>query len=298
MLSGYFVLFGKELVNQTRDKTMDLKFAILEDAEVIKDLLDQIFGFDKITLATVKWLEQNPLGKNIWFTAFDKARPIGLYGMLPKEIKIENDKYPAFLCNNVGVIPEYRGKGVFVELGKFATDSCKGILFGVPNDSALPGHIKVGWDKLGTLELLHGRSSNLNLSGHTWSFDESNHFKIGLSRSSTVFGFEHSAREMLWRYSKPGVKYCQTHLGDQYVIWKEYKDVKQVMECNPFVAPYMLLDDDQDFELWSLADTMQNRIFKQMGFVSRMERTLIIKNYRGRLNPDFFRFELCDSDNF
>lgn len=278
---------------------MELTFDVLTTGKTIRLLLDEIFGIGKVPKGTVKWLEQNPDGYNQWYVAYDQGRPIALYGMLNRTIRIGDKRFTSYLCNNVGVILEYRGKGVFTELGKYATKCLSdNYLFGVPNQAALSGHLRVGWKVLGTLELLHGKSTDMNVANSTWTNDDPQKFRLDLHRNPNYMGFERAPRSTWWRYSKPGEEYFQTHLGEMYVIWKRYKEVYQVMECNPFIAPYLLFPNDQEFEFWSIKGTNQNTIHKQMGFKSRMERALIVKNFSEVIDPELLRFELCESDNF
>ena len=278
---------------------MNLSFDILTRGKTIRVLLDQIFGEQKVPRGTVKWLEQNPDGYNQWYTAYDNGKPIALYGMLRRTLRIGKERYPSYLCNNVGVIPEYRSQGVFTRLGEFATANLSDqYLFGIPNLAALHSHSRVGWDIIGTLELLRGKSSKMNISKSTWTNDDPQKFRLDLHRDPAFIGFERAPKSTWWRYSKPGETYFQTHLGDMYVVWKRYNDAYQVMECNPFIAPYLLFPDDQEFEFWSLKGTTQNKIYKQMGFESRMDRFLITKNFQNKIELDSLRFELTESDNF
>jgi len=278
---------------------MKLSFAIIEDRKTIRGLLNKIFGDYKVPLGTVEWLSKNPSGRNIWYTAFYKAQPIGLYGMLPVRVRIGDESSLSFLCNNVGVLPEFRGKGVFTDLGKYTTECLKShVLFGVPNKAATKGHEKVGWKTVGTLELLYGRSDKKNIVNSTWTVQEVSRFRTDLHRMPAFIGFERAPRNAWWRYTKPGEKYNQTHLGNLHVTWKEFEGFYQVMECDPFIAPHLLLPDDQDFSVLCLRDSMQSEIYKQMGFKTKFERDLIIKNYDGNSSPDMIRFELTDLDNF
>src|SRR3990167_9715770 len=61
----------------------------------------------------------------------------------------------AAICHDVFVVPEYRRRGIFAELGRraLADAASDGIelCYAFPNATALPGHMRVGWQDAGNV---------------------------------------------------------------------------------------------------------------------------------------------------
>jgi len=287
---------------------MGLKPGKLENEDAIVDVLNEIFaGHATFEKAFVYWMNECPTGKNQWYAAFDNTRPVALYGLLPMDVSYKGFQMKGALCNNVGTVPEYRKRGIFVDLGRYALqDFHADIAIGIPNEAAVPGHMKVGWKRVGTLELLSGESNRLGdvpycvLEG----------FQFDLPEYEPDFLVSRNAEWRKWRYSKPGVEYRQSVFGNGFVIWKEFEikgrgifarmgiKSRQVMETNSDAMPLIMLGGDCKIQMWQFKNSVRSRHLKSIGFLPTMEREMIVYPGHFNLPVDNIRFDACDFDTF
>lgn len=91
--------------------------------------------------------------KNLWTIVKEKKSDkfIGLYGLLPIDFFINNKIISGYLCHNVGVVSDYKGKGLFAYIGEKTLEKTlnqNNIALGFPNKFALKGHCSIGWNVL------------------------------------------------------------------------------------------------------------------------------------------------------
>tara|TARA_B110000037_G_scaffold222390_1_gene296988 strand:- start:89 stop:1180 length:1092 start_codon:yes stop_codon:yes gene_type:complete len=92
------------------------------------------------------------------YGAYIKEKLIGYYAALPYEYMIDGKMIKVGMVCDVMTGIEARGKGVFTKMGAYSTDSMKDeeleFTIGYPiRPEVIPGHIKVGWEKLFALPL-------------------------------------------------------------------------------------------------------------------------------------------------
>jgi GNAT superfamily N-acetyltransferase len=134
--------------------------ATVEDKEKILRLFREAFkGGDISEKDPALWdyqTQENPWGKATLGVAVSGDAIVGHYGMLPMVYLDENDTPQTYgLVVDVMVHPEYRRKGVFVDLSRYTLEAARkraGIsraigfnLTATALRAVLPGHIKVGW---------------------------------------------------------------------------------------------------------------------------------------------------------
>jgi len=101
-----------------------------------------------------------PTGDNRTYVCEDieTGKLAASYSLLPIRLCMNGNEIPASLCTNVNTRPEYRGRGLFTQIGEYALceerDFEAQISIGVPNKNAYPGHMKVGWEELFPLPFL------------------------------------------------------------------------------------------------------------------------------------------------
>lgn len=98
------------------------------------------------------------LPRSFEYAAFEGPKMLGYYAALPYQYKLGSQKMTCGMVCDVMTHPESRGKGVFVQLGHYATDSLAqsglDITTGYPiRPEVLPGHLKVGWEVLHELPM-------------------------------------------------------------------------------------------------------------------------------------------------
>ncbi|MBX2976374.1 MAG: GNAT family N-acetyltransferase [Ignavibacteriaceae bacterium] len=99
--------------------------------------------------------------KSYEYIAESESSILGYYAALPYEYLIGNDKVRVGMVCDVMTGIKARGKGIFTQLGKFATDELKKeeLVFttGYPiRPEVIPGHLKVGWEIIFDLPLFIG----------------------------------------------------------------------------------------------------------------------------------------------
>ena len=94
-------------------------FGRIERRDEILALMTRIFA-RQFSPALIDWYFDAPRGPNRWYAAFDEHEPIALYGLLPTLVQLGDQILNGMLCNNVGIVTEYQGKGLFQTIGEYA----------------------------------------------------------------------------------------------------------------------------------------------------------------------------------
>jgi hypothetical protein len=94
-----------------------------------------------------------PFGKSNIYTVTDceSNQLAGAYTLLSCSARYNGQDRNVFLCCNVMTHPEYGGKGLFTQIGAFALKHAitgNAIALGIPNENAIKGHQKVGWQEM------------------------------------------------------------------------------------------------------------------------------------------------------
>jgi GNAT superfamily N-acetyltransferase len=95
----------------------------------------------------------------VGFIAYSEQHsPIAYYGVLPCFLQCGGQKILAAQSADTMTHPEYRYKGLFVELSQFTFDLCRQlgirIIYGFPNQNSYPAMVhKLGWKMIHSMEL-------------------------------------------------------------------------------------------------------------------------------------------------
>lgn len=128
------------------------------DAETINDQLELFNLVFRQTYSIDMWHHKhftNPDSKKCdIFGAFDGDRLVGINGFISSRYKYSDVEYYVLQSCESAVHPDYRGKGIFSKIVKYALeqsdlkdDNC--YIIGFPNTAnAYPGFKKMGWDTL------------------------------------------------------------------------------------------------------------------------------------------------------
>jgi hypothetical protein len=283
-MSGYPILYD---INKITFGKITKNTEILE---LFKIIFNRTFQED-----ILDWFASCPTGSNLWYGAFEDDQPVGMYGLLPIKINIKNTIYCGALCNNVGIVPKFQGKGLFQSLGEYAlNDSELPIVVGVPNLKAVKGHKRIGWKSFGLLELL---SDNLDFK-NIESVDYKDFQYIPYLENKSFFVVK-NFDFIKWRYSKPGTIYKQTFLkNNRYAIWKEYEGKKQILQTNDFETAFEL---GGQIDIWQFLGSDESEALKTRGFKPILSNEFIIyKNQEISLESivNSIQFELGDNDVF
>ncbi len=240
----------KQLV--IKDRNIDFVILNCRDESEMKsfyELFILCFGErNNLNQETFKWFNiENPSYDNILFAFIDveKAKMVSAYGFLPGNATINGQIRNYVLANNVMTHPEYAGQGIFKLIGKEALGFLQKIgysfVFGVPNEKAIRGHLRVGWE---IINELYFYEYNINHTNNP-SFKESNKENIFFENRNTLYSdglfmdmfidkynfyFNRTAKWLKWRLNKPLSEYLvHTLPGEKpfsFIIIKKFTDHK------------------------------------------------------------------------
>lgn len=175
---------------------------------------------------------------NFFTILSEKNNNFGIYGLLNIKISINGKTLNSYLCHNVGIKKEYSGKGFFQLIGEKALDTVLNnneVALGFPNKSSKRGHIRLGWEEIGSMQFVAYSSNDekkLTLN-NKYIFEETSRIPANIKElfDSTSHMFtlrvEKESEFLNWRSSKPfsnykiyQIKESQKLVG--YLVLKEY----------------------------------------------------------------------------
>jgi hypothetical protein len=196
-----------------------------------------------INQETFKWFNfKSPLYENMSFAFIDpeKSRMIAAYGLLPGDVTVDGRIMKYAIATNAMTHPEYTGQGLFKQIGIESLNYAKNIgisfAFGIPNDKALPGHMKVGWEIPNELKFYE--FNNISTSSPLFSkrvilngiYTTSDSEYLNLFIKKYKFFFNRTMKWMTWRLGKPLNNYINFTISEPdefaYIVLKEYYDQK------------------------------------------------------------------------
>lgn len=137
-----------------------VRLASEADDAAILDLFGDGFG-RSWTPEWWRWFSYEcPTGRNRTYVAEDLARHrmAATYSLLPIRLRFNSTEISASLATNATTHPDYRGRGLFVRMGEHVLSNelqwQTPLTLGMPNPNAVPGHVKVGWEKICDLPFL------------------------------------------------------------------------------------------------------------------------------------------------
>lgn len=269
-----------------------IHFGKLTSSQDILDLFKVIFDRD-FDEDLIKWYAACPAGPNIWYGAFEGSKPVGMYGLLPIQIKVGNQVYNGALCNNVGVIPRFFGRGLFQSLGQYAlSDANFPLSVCLPNIQASRGHKVVGWESYGVLELLSS-----DLEEKKIDFVEYEQFKFIPQKNEPYFHIVKNSEFFKWRYSRPYMRYFQSFFSDShYIVWKYHEDHKQILKTSDFHLVHQL---GGKIDILQFKGSVASEGLRSVGFNPILTNEfLMIGNVEIEQNVNLFNFEPGDNDVF
>ncbi len=228
-------------------KTVDFVLLNLDDTAEMKayyDLFVACFGErSNVKPETFQWFNlQPPLYENMSFAFIDteKSIIIAAYGLLPGDVTVKGEILKYAIATNAMTHPDYIGQGLFKLIGIEALGFAKSIgvslAFGVPNEKAIRGHLKVGWEIVNELTFYEWSSSRTTkpflsdkakLNGIN-NVQDLDYFCTSIDKYD--FFFNRTAKWMKWRLNKPFSDYLNFTISEYgelaFVVLKKYFDVK------------------------------------------------------------------------
>lgn len=271
-------------------------YRILRNSELIEQTLARIFGEGVHPLGFVDWFKMHPEGPTLWYAAMSGEEPIGLYGLQQITVCAKGHMHRGALCHNVGVVPEWRGRGVFTGLGRYALKHlAPTVAIGIPNDAAVPGHKRVGWRTVGKLVLLRGPGYPVSIKSEL--FEDPAKFGDVIPYMPNGFYVHRPLDWSLWRYNRPGVDYRCWRNGTDRVVWKMHEGRTQILESSSLA---MTLMAGRTIDVWALEGSDMYDFFVKQGFDLVFTRNMILygEPVEKGISLSAYRFELCDNDVF
>ena len=200
------------------------------------------------------WLNlESPYGKNNSYIIRDEKtnKMIAGYGLLPMMIVLNGKEHKSTLCTNVMTHPNFSRRGLFTIIGKKAlANEVKGgvtIQVGIPNDNAIAGHMKVGWQRLPNLSFFQNDTLNgykTDIKFHkVKSFDKSFDSLLDKFNQKYDFYFKKNSDFLNWRYVN--------HPYNNYECWVSEDNssyfIAKLFENKLHIIDYGY-DNDKDFD--------------------------------------------------
>jgi hypothetical protein len=294
----------------------------------ILELMKVCFGRD-FRKDWFQWFNYNcPYGKNRVYVGEDieKNTLVAAYGLLPYKIVINKKVMNGSLCTNVMTHPEYRGKGIFTQIGRYAllqeTMFVSYFSVGVPNKNALPGHLKVGW-------IIHSDliffkkfdNKKIDFKGEqVFEFTEEHGRLASTLLANMNFAIAKDSDFLNWRYFKrPDNEYITYEIRKEkklrgfiilkYFTEKEYKKLHildiYAIDKHTFSdllkIPINLASDCDELNCWQIKNSPYVKLFLELDFhASNEKNALILFKNKGKeefkISNSSWWFMLGDND--
>lgn len=305
-----------------------IRLATREDIDDVISLMRACFGEREFLHR--KWYEWFnfgcPAGFNRNYVAVDKAtgRMAGGYGLLPVKIKINGQILDGSLCTNVMTHPDYQGKGLFTQMGRFclATEEAyqSRISLGVPNENAYRGHMKLGWKVLSDLVFIAKFSlrNKPHRSRGVPAFDRRVGKLLAQHAQKANLAVAKDYQFLNWRYPKrPDKKYRLFVFEDGgsvegYVALKYFDDNGyKKMHIVDIVASSEAAFDDlllaaescasscDEINCWQVSHSICEKLFAHNGFVATARKDILIMhtNFGENMVPEPLNWWFALGDN-
>ena len=171
---------------------------------------------------------------------------IGQYSTQRYEAFYFGEKIIGSLAFDAGTHPNYRRQGIFVALGNilFSEEGNNNVPFsnGFPNESAVPGHKKVGWNFLCSLPLYECSNIKGIHKTNKYEFDNISKFDDDFKGFSEGFQDEipiylnRTKRYLNWRYVDKPYDYTINKIYDKsgemvsYIVTKKYQKTLHLID--------------------------------------------------------------------
>jgi len=183
--------------------------------------------FGQRSYITQKWFNwynlESPNGKSNIFTIRNTANNeiAAAYTLSPFILNFNSTLVQGFLCCNVMTCPSYAGMGLFTQIGQYALQNSvftNELVLGIPNESAIKGHLKVGWQVMPNLFYIEKLKSDFSKTESsaivTENINELEKYDFNLFNRFSEFNLQKNYPFLQWRYANnPKNKY-------QFVISK------------------------------------------------------------------------------
>ena len=305
-----------------------LRRATREDDAGILQLFRDSFGHRALPPEWWEWFSYTcPTGENRTYVAEDPAagRFAASYSVLPLKIRYNDREILGSLAVDASTHPDYRGRGLFVRMGKYTlgreVEHGSVVTLGMPNLAALPGHRKTGWEEACMLPFLvrsNPRAAS-NTCREVERFDARLDALLARVADRYTLMVLKDHRFLNWRVAeRPDIRYTKFILEDGaklagYGVLKHYDAPDQrrshILDIQAdsddalhelITAAETLADGRDELNLWTNPYDPLKGHFLARGFAERPgnDRLIIHHNFGERvpLRTDAWSFTLADND--
>jgi len=249
----------------------------------------------------VKWRYlDNPYKDLLVCVAIDKDKIVANYAASPCELIYKSKLYKSGLSLNVMTDPDYRGRGLFINLAlklyKYMHENAYTLTFGFPNYIINPTYpSKLDWTIMYEIPTLELKLTNLSsISYDRKKIIEDNSFSLNYNncRYDENLIYLHKTKAYLkWRYfHNPQNKYKNFVIRGSndnvksYIICKHYKEKINIVDFSfenigaidlllKKTIEYALRMNLDKITIWSQIGTKEHIIFEKYGFINNIPIT-------------------------
>jgi GNAT superfamily N-acetyltransferase len=328
-------VINKLLLNGLAIDFVLLDLSCPSEMKAYYDLFVDCFGErSNVKQETFEWFNQDPpFYENMSFAFIDseKSKMIAAYGLLPGDATINDRIMKYAIATNAMTHPEYAGQGLFKSIGieclGYARNLGISFAFGVPNEQAIKGHLKVGWEVINELNYYEYKTSPTTTTHASKrvalnklnAIKDSTYLNLYIGRYK--FFFNRSAKWMDWRLRKPFSEYMDFTISETgefaFIVLKKYYDIKSkvkklhivdfgyekiesfielVLHCQAFAQS----EGHDMINLWQYSfNTNEVQSLKEVGFVETSSINPIIIHKLGNeieLPENDWHITLFDND--
>lgn len=280
-----------------------------------KELHNLLFKGASITNEWINWyhkeipsIENWSIGTRTW-GVYDKEKLIGIWSVEPKTIISNNKEIKVGRCFAVGIHPDYRRLGLFVNLSQFAINEEKKIkefdyILGFPQQgrSVIGGHLKAGWEECMNIDI-YSRSNDAPSSYITKNnFNLISNFTPLESRE----GFLENTNYLNERWiNHPDHQYLSYSYKSSFIVLKPYSNFCHILKISGEKSEVKILlqlisvlsrkHGWQEVNVWCSEKSMYKNALIESGFLNGATYGLPIQLIIVKINTNnSFAFENSD----
>lgn len=183
------------------------------------------------------------------YGAFNNDKLIGIWSVEPRKFWKDSSIFSVGRCFAVGIHPDYRRKGLFVELSKYSLNYEKQLkqydyIVGFPQTGrdVIGGHLKAGWYPVQTISSYCIEKKDINKHHlDAFKFFRLTSFKdIEYKRTIDGSFIESPSHKNLRWYYHPNNVYVTFNYHNSYIVLKPYKDICHILDVQGEETFYLL----------------------------------------------------------
>jgi GNAT superfamily N-acetyltransferase len=205
---------------------MIVRAARESDRPAIIQLLKKSLGESVIPITENFWCwkhEQNAFGRSFVLLAEEHNAIIGVRAFMQWHWLWKGRTYRAIRAVDTATHPDHQGKGIFKKLTLQQVEQCKreGVhfVFNTPNESSMPGYLKMGWEKQGRMPLKLKVLRPLS-AGYSKFFNNSKYASTINDDLSPLQEWNGSVHNLFHKFRPVDTDHVRTSISENYISWR------------------------------------------------------------------------------